>query len=250
MANHTSPLIVRTAIKDLLKKHGMTYKDLGQYLSLSEGSVKQLMTRGHLTIEKIEVIAQRFGLTIVEFLQIAYSKEHRPSRISHSQEEILVEFPIAIHLMFLLGSGFSLQSAKERMQIEERKFQKALYILDRAQVVEIHPGGKVFIKQRAPYRFNKDGAIEKKLRAGYLDLLLQQISRKPDSNVLQRSFEMYVSDRLFTQIKNDLSQLIEKYAHLARIEAELDDKGRAFPITGLFFIKEFDGWGKFLRSLK
>ncbi|GEM_PF-6705352 len=116
--------LVRSTIKDLLKKHNMKYKDFGKLIGLSEGSVKQLMTRGQFTLDRVEIIAQRFGLTLVEFLNIAYEKKKSPTRISVSDEALLTEQPFAILLMFLLGSGFSLDEAKARLNLEEKKKSK------------------------------------------------------------------------------------------------------------------------------
>jgi hypothetical protein len=244
-----SSTIIRSAIKGLLKKHNLNYKDFGNSLGLTEGSVKQLMTRGHFTIDRLESIAQRFGLTLIEFLKIAYGQQQGPTRITPSQEELLVEHPQAILLMFLLGSGFSLSDARARLSLEEKKFQKAIHILDRIGIVELRPGGHIFLKNRAPYRFNKDGAIEKKLRPGYLNLVKQYVSAKPAPRTLQRTFEMYISENLFAELKTELGNVVERFSNLARIEAELDDKGKTFPVTGLLLVTELDGWGTYVRSL-
>ncbi len=242
--------LVRSTIKDLLKKHNMKYKDFGKLIGLSEGSVKQLMTRGQFTLDRVEIIAQRFGLTLVEFLNIAYEKKKSPTRISVSDEALLTEQPFAILLMFLLGSGFSLDEAKARLNLEEKKNQKIIHLLDRIGIIELHSKGRISLKARAPFRFNKDGLIEKKLRPGYLQLVKENIINRPHSSTFQRTFEMYVSEKLYNQMKEDLGQYIEKYSHLARIEAEIDDKGKTFPVTGLLFLKELDGWGNYIRSLK
>lgn len=242
--------LVRSTLKDLLKKHDMKYKDFGKLIGLSEGSVKQLMTRGQFTLDRLELIAQRFGLTLIEFLNIAYEKKKSPTRISISDEVLLVEQPYAILLMFLLGSGFSITEAKDRLRLDEKKFQKIVHLLDRIGIIELHSKGRISLKARAPYRFNKDGLIEKKLRPGYIQFIKENILYRPESSTFQKTFEMYASEKLYSQMTEELRQFIEKYSHLARIEAELDEKGKTFPVTGLLFLKELDGWGSYIRSLK
>lgn len=243
-----SEINIRTTIKDLLKKHGHTYNDLARALDLSEGAVKQLMTKGTFTTSRLEIVASWFGLSLLEFMEIALKAESKPHKLSLAQEELLLSEPVSIWMLFLLGSGFSLETTRTRMNIEKTKFQKALHVLDRCGLIELLPNDRIRLNSRAPYRFDKMGAIEKRLRKEYLELVTHQIGINPPSDTLQRTFEMYVSTKLFDQFKKDILQLLQRYAHLARIETETDWKDRTIPITGLFFIKPFDGWGTLLRT--
>jgi predicted transglutaminase-like protease len=149
-----------------------------------------------------------------------------------------------------LGSGFSIESTKERMHLDDKKFQKALHTLDRAGLIELLPQNRIRLKSRAPYRFNKTGGIEKTLRKEYLDLVARQIQFNPPSDSFQKTFEMYFSEGLLKKFKQDLDTLLGRYAHLARIETELDQKDKTFPVTGAFLLKPFDGWGTLLSSKK
>ncbi len=238
--------LIRQTIKALLKKHGLNYRDLATELSVTEGTVKQLMTKGSFTVERIEQIASVFTLSFAELMSIAVETKLSPTKISIEQEEILLSFPLSIRLLFLLGTGFSISVAQEKFGGTEKNFQKAIHILDRAQLIELLPMGRVRLKARAPYRFNKTGAIERQLRRDYLRIVADQFLETPNSSALQRTFEMYVSQKMLKQIQGDIESLIEKYAHRARLEAELHSPEDIFPITAAFMVKPFDGWGKLL----
>lgn len=248
MTENTNELKIRGLIKNLLKKHGHSYKELAQALDLSEGAVKQLMTKGSFTIERLQIVAHWFGLSLYEFMQMALSAQSKPHRLSLEQEEILLGFPISIWLLFLLGSGFSVKAAKHRMAIEDKKFYKALFTLEKAELVEVLEGDRIRLKSRAPYRFNKEGEVERRLRKKYIDLVKQQVQFNPPIDTVQRTFEMYVSNDLYKKIQLDVTELLNKYAHLARIETEMDHKDKVFPLTGLFMLKPFDGWGMVLSK--
>ena len=250
MAQTASTIKIRNAIKALLKKHGQSYKDLSEALGLSEGAVKQLMTKGSFTTDRIEKVAHWFGLSVLEFIEIALKAESKPHMLSHGQEEILLSYPISIWLLFLLGTGFSLESAKERMNLDAIKFQRAIHRLDQAKLIELLPQNRIRLKSRGPYRFNKTGAIEKTLRKDYLALITGQIQFNPPSDSFQKTFELYFSADLLEKLRQDLKALLGKYAHLTRIEAELDSKDKKFPVTGIFFLTPFDGWGTLLNMKK
>lgn len=248
MSRSLNEVRIRELIKVLLKKHGHSYKELAQALNLSEGAIKQLMTKGSFTIERLQAVAHWFGLSLLEFMQMSLDAHSKPHRLSVEQEEILLGFPLSIWLLFLLGSGFSLAAAKNRMKIQEKSFYKALYTLEKAGFVEVMSGDRIRMKSRAPYRFNKEGSIEKRLRKKYLELVSQQIQLNPPKETLQRTFEMYISNDLYKKLQLDVEELLKKYAHLARIETEMDHKEKVFPLTGLFLLKPFDGWGTLLND--
>lgn len=250
MNQTTSNIQIRNAIKVLLKKHGLSYRDLGKALELSEGAIKQLMTKGSFTTSRLEKVAHWFGYSLFEFMEIALKAESRPYSLSHKQEEILFGFPVSMWMLFLLSAGFPLESIRDRMNLTEKKFQLALHTLDKTGLIELLPGNRVRIKFRGPYRFNKNGIIEKNLRKDYLALVTEQIQFGPPPDVFQRTFEMYFSESLFKKMKLEVEAIISKYGHLTRIETELDQKDRSFPVTGVFFMKPFDGWGTLLSSKK
>lgn len=239
---------IQFLIKALLKKHKFTYLDLANFLHVSEGTIKQLMNKGSFTTERLESIGQFFGLTLIEFLEMANKQISKPFEITLEQEEILFTYPISIKILFLFGVGFSLLKAKKSMNIEELRFNKALKVLDKAGLVEILPYGQIRVKARGPFRLNKNGPIEKSLRPRYIDLLKEQIIFGPAPDTYQRTFEMYFTESLFTQLKDDINKLLERYSHMTRLEAGSSDGVELFPVTGLMFLKPFDGWKELFQK--
>lgn len=164
------------------------------------------------------------GFPLIFF--VALNSESKPHKLSLEQEKILLSYPISIWMLFLLGTGFSISATQERMQLDDIKFQRALHVLDRT------------------------GLIEKEFRKDYLELVKQQIQINPELDTFQKTFEMYFTEGLLKKLKKDIESLLAKYAHQTRIEAELDEKDKTFPVTAVFFLKPFDGLGTLLNKKK
>ena len=83
--NETRQLI--NTLKRRLKIQGMTYRDLGQALHLSEASVKRLFASGRFSLDRIVDIAHLLGYTLAELAQEAAVAENRLHTLSAVQEK-------------------------------------------------------------------------------------------------------------------------------------------------------------------
>ena len=86
--NETRQLV--NTLKRRLKIQGMTYRDLGQALHLSEASVKRLFASGRFSLDRIVDIAHLLGYTLAELAQEAAVAEKRLHTLSAMQEKELV----------------------------------------------------------------------------------------------------------------------------------------------------------------
>jgi transcriptional regulator with XRE-family HTH domain len=250
--NSSYNLSIQALVKQLLKKNNQSYLTLAELLGISESAVKQLMTKGVFTIDRIELIADWFGFSVPEFLEIALKAQSKPTLITAQQEALLLSNPVAIYvlfMLFMLGSGLTEKTILSKKPLSKADLEKALYLLDKAGFIELLPKNQIRMKTRAPYRFNKSGEVEKRLRPKYLKMVSELISASPDEDTFQRTFEMYLSAELLEQFKNDIQKMMETYGHLARIESEKIQEDQKFPVTGLVLVKPFDGWGALVQSL-
>lgn len=240
---------IRIAIKKLLKKHGYTYADLGKLLKLSEPAVKRLMAKGTFTIGRIETIAQSFGLSFFEFMEMAGKMESKPYQFNPKQEQVLVKNPLALYALLLLGSGFSLQEVQARIKLNQKELMdKVLFVLDKIDLITLEPSNRVRLKCRAPFRWIRGGILQGLIYEDFVNLVSRSLTTTPDPEGLQRTFEMYLSPRLLKRMKLDLEAIVDRYQHLSRIEKELSPANETHPVIGMAFLKPYDGWGEILKG--
>jgi transcriptional regulator with XRE-family HTH domain len=240
---------IRETIKSLLKKRGLTYADLAKALHLAEASVKRLMTKGDFSLDRLETIAHWFGLSLFEFLEVVKKSEFQPHRLNAKQEAILEKNPKALRLLLLLGAGFSLAEVGRRTKWPQQQLQKILFVLDKAQLVEIQSGGKVRTNARGPFQMIPEGILRKKYFRAFQKEVLNLMSEEMlESDRLQLTFELYMSDALHERMREELRSVFQKYRGLSRVEHEVVASEKIRPFAGILMSKPHDAWGSVLEK--
>lgn len=247
MSESIATVRIRSTIKTLLKRHGSSYRELALALDLSESSIKQLMTKGNFTTDRLEKIAEYFGLYMSEFFEMAFQEDQTSYMLTSKQEEMLAANPTAMHVLFLL-SGFPAQEAKKRADIDEKSWKKALFALAKENFIELGEGDTVRLKIRGPYMWNLGGILANAVVPDYLNFLKENLmlpSLLPGA--LQSTFELYMTEELFEQFKADLRKLVYRYFHLARLDVAAKSPRRIKPYNAIFSLRQLDAWGPVLK---
>src|SRR3982751_6707193 len=78
------------ALKRALRSRGITYAMLAKRISLSEPSVKRILSRGSLSLPRLERICQAAGLSMEELVRpVASAPSETSSTLSAAQESAL-----------------------------------------------------------------------------------------------------------------------------------------------------------------
>lgn len=233
---------VRSTVKTLLKKRGATYQDLGKVLGLTLPAIKRLMTKGDFSLTRLEIIAQWCGLTLFELMEIAKRQELAPYQFTEKQEAFLSQNPRALYLFLLLGAALPIDECIRRMDMPKKQMQKILFSMDRFDLIEIGREGNVRVLYRGPYLWIQGGELQKRFHAAYLHQISKLLFTRPGKDDMQITYELYLSDRLFTQMKDELRTTFQKYQGLSRIEHELHSAEEIFPVSGAILANRFDSW--------
>lgn len=231
---------MRRLIKDLLKNQGGTYEDLAPVLSLSTSGVKRLMTRGELTVDRLEKISSWFGLTLTDFFKALESYQHERYEFSKAQEKVLASNPKALYVFLLLGANLPLEHVRERSNLPKKSIFKILRELDHVNLIELGANEHIRLLARGPYRPIKGGIFEKRYHSLRLSKIKDLISQPNEDQTLKIPFELYASEKFLNQMKKDMESLFDKYSALSRIEHLTQNPNDIRPISGIFLIKPFD----------
>lgn len=233
---------VREAVKMALKRRGATYSDLGKVLGLTLPGVKRLMTKGDLSLSRLELIAQWCGLTLFELMEAAKVGEPKPYEFTEAQEVFLSRNPEALYLLLLLGAALPLEECYNRAKFSKKKMEKLLYALDKNNFIELRRENKFRILARGPFQGRNGGELRKRFQGQYLRKLSQLLTSNVLEDDLRIPYELYMSERLFDQMKVDLLALYSKYRGLTRLEHELHSGEKIFPVSGVILAMRYDSW--------
>lgn len=126
--------LVRT-LKRRLKIQGMTYRDLGQALDLSEASVKRLFASERFSLDRVVEIAHLLGYTLAEIAQEAAVAEQRLHTLTAAQEKELVSDAKLLLVAVCALNQWETGDIVARYQISEAECIQRLVRLDRLRLI-------------------------------------------------------------------------------------------------------------------
>lgn len=147
-------------LKQELKTHSLTYKDVASSLDLSEASIKRLFRERDMTLSRLETICGLIDLDISGLAVRADEARRRVKELSLEQEATLVSdeelFLLAVHLVY----GWEFDLVMSTYELDRHKAQQHLTLLDRMKVIELLPENRVRILLSPDFEWIKDGPIQ------------------------------------------------------------------------------------------
>lgn len=162
-----------TALKRALKNKQWNYKQVADVLKVSESSVKRLLSNKKISLDRIEKVCEATGISFADVCKLAEWQDEDPYLVlSFEQEKILADNPRLLHYFTLLTEGCKPQKIEKEFQISSADSKKFLFVLDKCNLIELHPKDKVKLIKNGLFRFRRDGPVGKvifqQLRESYL----------------------------------------------------------------------------------
>lgn len=151
-------------LKDLLKRRGITYKELGQQLDLSESAIKQMFASGNMTLARLDKICEVLSLDFSDLLQISEASAQKLQSLTIEQETELISDPKLLLTAYCLVNNWSFADILDRYEITELEGIQYLAKLDRMKLIEMLPGNRVKPLMAVNFSWQQDGPIERYFR--------------------------------------------------------------------------------------
>ena len=146
-------------IKRQLKAQGLTYKEVGRALKLSEASVKRIFASERFTVSRLAQVSQLLGFTLAELLQASTSSLPPLETLSREQEGQLIADDKLLLVAVCSLNHWSLAEILDVYQITKLEAVKRLRILDRMGIIELLPADRIRRRAKRDFDWIPDGAI-------------------------------------------------------------------------------------------
>ena len=147
------------ALKRLLRARGMTYRDLGQSLSLSEASIKRLFAKEALTLKRLEEICGCLDVDLFEVTKLARNQSAQAQEMTVQQEAALAADARLLGVFYLVLNDWHLPEILERYEIEKAEAIALLAKLDHLGLIMLLPNDRVRLLIPRTMRLRNDGPI-------------------------------------------------------------------------------------------
>src|SRR3984885_11616164 len=169
-------------IKRELKAQGLTYKDVGHALKLSEASVKRVFASERFTVARLAQVSQILGLTLAELLQESTSSLPPLDVLTREQESQLGSDDKLQLVAVCSLNHWSLDDIINVYQIPKLEAIKRLRVLDRMGIIELLPGDRIGRRAKRDFDWIPDGPIRNFFSSkGLSDFLERPFNRQDES---------------------------------------------------------------------
>lgn len=160
----TSTALV-SALKNLLKERGITYRALGQALDLSESAIKRMFATGNMSLRRLDDVCQILSCDLADLVGRMNDQRQRMDELPLEDEQALVDDPQLLLVGYCMVNHWSLQAVLDRYRISQTDLIRCLARLDRMRLIELLPENRVRTLVGGNFRWQPNGPIERFFRS-------------------------------------------------------------------------------------
>lgn len=213
------------ALKRALRARGITYAMLAKRITLSEPSVKRILSRGSLSLPRLERICEATGISLEELIRPASSEApESASTLSAIQETALAADPRLLACFYLLTNGHPPREVAAELGADEKQLRRWLVKLDNLHLVELRARLGARLRVRPPISWREDGPIRRTYEQQVREEFMRSGFQAQDEVLHFRSAEMSEASRMVLQRK--LAKLTADFNELAELDRHLPGRDK------------------------
>ncbi len=152
---------IHDALKRLMRSSGRTYAEAALVLKLSEASVKRLLSRSELSLERLEMLCDWLDVEIGDVVALSVEAQPLVTELDGLQEEELLRDTALLLMAFLTLNRWSEAEILEIFKFSKPELRQKLRRLEGLGLVELLPSGRIKLRAARNFGWRKDGPIQK-----------------------------------------------------------------------------------------
>jgi transcriptional regulator with XRE-family HTH domain len=211
------------ALKRGLRSRGITYAMLAKRIGLSEPSVKRILSRGSLSLPRLERICEATEISLEELVRpVSGAPQETSSTLSAAQESALAADPPLLACFYLLTNGHTPRDVAGELHADEKQLRRWLVKLDNLGLVELRARLGARLRVHAPISWREDGPIRRTYEQQVREEFMRSSFLAQDETLKFRSAELSEASRLVFDRK--LSRLVADFNELADLDRHLPSR--------------------------
>ena len=207
------------ALKQALRRQGLTYAVVAGRMGLSEASIKRMLSRGRLTLDQLLQLADIAGTDLAELARRAKGDRPAPRQLTVEQERALADDARLLLLFHLLMAGRSLPEIAQEFELRGTQVTLLLARLDRLGLVESLPFDRVRLRVAHDFAWRSDGPLRRRYGPRILREFLRD--RFDGERTLLRFEVRELGDASIEVIHRKLQRLATEITQMAELDADL-----------------------------
>lgn len=220
---------ITNTLKQLLRQHQLTYKDIAQRLDMSEANVKRIFSNHSFTLDRLEEICQILNISLSDLFIISQKQVQQLTQLTTEQEQELIDN----HKLFLVAvcvrDSWTFDEIVDHYEVSEHECIRLFARLDKLKLIDLLPNNHYKIRIAQDFRWIPGGPLERFMNNEVIVKFMQSKFEHPGS------FRFYLrgtySQASLAIIEQKLNQLTKEVAILNQEDAALPLSKRSH--TGL-----------------
>ncbi|WP_157496819.1 helix-turn-helix domain-containing protein [Hahella ganghwensis] len=213
------------ALRRALKAKGMTYRQLGNELGISEATVKRMFREQDCSLSRLTQICNLLNISVYDLMSVAQQQEESTTPLTPQQEQYLATHPGHFAFLLCLLQRQSPDQIQSRHQLTDRCVFYYLRDLDRQNFLELAEHNRFRLKVGPQVRWSLQGPLQQKLKEVNQIFIRHVMDHNLDPGYAFESSFRFMSQSTLDAFCEDLRQLSRKYRrHSAQEDALLPNE--------------------------
>ncbi|MEE9325763.1 MAG: helix-turn-helix domain-containing protein [Cocleimonas sp.] len=161
------------ALKSVLREKGITYRDVSNFLELSEVSIKRIFSDKNCSLIRLEKMCELAQTDLAELLDIAESRQQQLTELSVEQENTLVSDTGLLVVAVCIINYWSFDEILAKYQFNQAQLTGLFTQLDKMEFIELLVGNRYRLKVSRRFSWKLRGPIQRFFVESVLDSYLQ-----------------------------------------------------------------------------
>ena len=146
-------------LKQLLKQHKLTYRDVAEHLNLSEANVKRVFASHNFSLARLEQICQLVNIGLTDLFSLTEKQQSQLSQLNLEQEQQLVDDPKLLLVAVCIRDGWQFDEIIEQYEIDEFEAIRLMAKLDKLKIIQLLPNNHYKSLIAQDFRWQKKRAF-------------------------------------------------------------------------------------------
>ncbi|MDP4984557.1 helix-turn-helix domain-containing protein [Pseudoalteromonas tunicata] len=210
---------INQTLKQLLRQHQLTYKDIAQALKMSEANVKRIFANQSFTLDRLEEICQLININLSDLFLLSEKQSEQLSQLTLEQEQELMDDPELFLVAVCVRDGWQFAEIIQHYQISEHQCIRLLARLDKLKMIDLLPNNHYKLLIAQDFRWIPNGPLAKFMEREVMGSFMADKFNQPGS------FRFYLRGSYSTSslaiIERKLNQLTKEVALLNQEDTQL-----------------------------
>lgn len=149
-----------TTLKQQLKMHGITYRDIAEQLNLAPTSIKRLFSQENISLQRLDQICQLMAIEISDLVSTMNAQQTKVQQLSIEQEKEITQDITLLLITVCVLNNWTMADIVEYYQLKETDCIQKLAKLDRLNVIELQVNNRIKLKVAANFNWRENGPIQ------------------------------------------------------------------------------------------